>query len=100
MASDRQLRSGHASGEERPILGGIMRRTTALFIAVALVLTACQSATEKLTERALEQAISASDIDFDVDTGEIKIETDDESISIGGGELPGGSRLPFRTVTR
>ncbi|MDK1010638.1 MAG: hypothetical protein QGM46_04985 [Actinomycetota bacterium] len=56
-----------------------MRRTTALFIAVALVLTACQSATEKLTERALEQATGASDIDFDVDTGEIKIETDDES---------------------
>jgi hypothetical protein len=60
-------------------------------MAGALVLAACQSASETLTEKALEQIEGVEGVDFDVDSGKISVETDDgEKIVIGGGEVPDG----------
>ena len=72
-----------------------MKRTAIIFIAAALVLTACQSASEKLTEQILEEAVGGGDVDINTDTGEIKIVTDEGSISIGGGDLPDDLAVPL-----
>ncbi len=72
-----------------------MKRTAIIFFALALVLTACQSASEKLTEQIIEQSEGVSDVDIDTDTGEIRIETDDGLLSIGGGDLPDDFAVPL-----
>lgn len=74
-----------------------MKRTAIFFFAAALVLTACQSASEKLAEQIIEQSAGVSDVDIDIDTdtGEINIVTDEGSISIGGGELPDDLAVPL-----
>jgi len=71
-----------------------MRRIAVGFVALALVLTACQSAAEVLTEQVTEQAIGGGDVKIDSDSGEVSVETDDGSITIGGGELPDGFPIP------
>ena len=65
-----------------------MKRIAVVVFAAALVLTACQSASEKLAEQIVEQAEGVSDVDINTDTGEVNIVTDEGSISIGGGEIP------------
>ncbi len=72
-----------------------MKRTATILVAAALVVTACQSASEQLSERLAEQVEGVNDVDIDIDTGQVKIETDDGSISIGGGELPDGFAVPL-----
>jgi hypothetical protein len=76
-----------------------MKRLAIGFVALTLVLTACQSAAENLaeniTEQIAEQADGIGDVDIDLDSGEIKVETDDGSITIGGGEVPDGFPIPF-----
>ncbi len=68
-----------------------MKRTATILVAAALVVTACQSASEQLAE----QVEGVTDVDIDLDTGQIKIETDDGSMTIGGGELPDGFAVPL-----
>ena len=69
------------------------------FVALALVLTACQSAAENIaeniTEQIAEQAEGVGDVDIDLESGEIKVETDDGSMIIGGGEVPDGFAIPL-----
>jgi len=72
-----------------------MKRTAAIFVVATLVLTACQSASEELSEQLAEQVAGVSDVEIDTDTGLVKIETDEGSISIGGGELPDGFGVPL-----
>lgn len=72
-----------------------MKRIAIGFVALTLVLTACQSAAEVLTEQIAEQAIGDGDVKIDTDSGEISVETDDGSITIGGGELPDGFDVPL-----
>ena len=71
-----------------------MKRTAIGLVALALVLTACQSAAEVLAEQAAEQALGG-DVKIDTDSGEVSVETEDGSITIGGGELPDGFSVPF-----
>jgi hypothetical protein len=75
--------------------GAIMKRMAIGFVALTLLLTACQSAAENITERIVEQADGVGDVDIDLDSGEIKVETDDGEITIGGGEVPDGFAIPF-----
>jgi len=72
-----------------------MKRIAAVVLTAALVLTACQSASEKLSEQIIEQAEGVDDVDINTDTGEVNIETDEGSISIGGGEIPEDLAVPL-----
>ncbi|MGI9586398.1 MAG: hypothetical protein ACR2N7_12490 [Acidimicrobiia bacterium] len=71
-----------------------MRRILVVLVAMTLVLAACQSADEQLSEQLAEQLDGVDDVDINTDTGEVSIETDDGSISIGGGEIPAGFPIP------
>jgi hypothetical protein len=72
-----------------------MKRLAIGLVAGALVLTACQSASETLTERALEQIDGVDGVDIDVDSGEVSLETEDGKVTIGGGEVPDGFDIPL-----
>jgi hypothetical protein len=71
-----------------------MKRFSVFFIALTLVLAACQSAGEQLSEQLIEQVEGVDDFNVNTDTGEVNIETDEGSISIGGGEIPDGFPIP------
>ncbi len=72
-----------------------MKRIAVGFVALALVLTACQSAAEVLSEQVIEQAAGVDDVKIDTDSGEVSVETEDGSIVIGGGEIPDGFGVPL-----
>ena len=76
-----------------------MKRMAMGFVALSLLLTACQSAAENLaeniTEQIAEQAEGVEDVDLAFDSGEIKVETDEGAITIGGGEVPDDFAIPF-----
>lgn len=72
-----------------------MKRIALGFVAGALALTACQSAGEVLTEQIAEQVEGVDNVEIDTDTGEVKIETEDGDVTIGGGEVPDGFELPL-----
>lgn len=68
-----------------------------MIVLVALLVAACGSAIEGLTEEAIERGLEASgedvgdvDINIDEDSGEFSVESDDGSFSFGGGEVPEG----------
>lgn len=61
--------------------------------ALALGAAACDSVAENLTERVVEEAAEQAagegvDIDIDEDGGNLRIESSEGSLDIGGGELP------------
>lgn len=72
-----------------------MKRIAIGFVALALVLTACQSAAEVISEQVIEEAVGGGDVKIDTDSGEVSVETDDGSVTIGGGEVPDGFPIPF-----
>jgi hypothetical protein len=74
---------------------GYMKRFIPVALAFALILTACQSASETIAEQLTEQVDGVDNVEFDSDTGEVKIETDEGSITVGGGELPDGFPIPL-----
>jgi len=71
-----------------------MGRIALIVSALALVLAACQSASEVLTEQLLEQTEGVQNVELNPETGEFKIETDEGSISVGSGEIPDGFPIP------
>ena len=72
-----------------------VKRLVLLLLAGVLVLAACQSAADNLTEKIVEQSAGVEDVSIDKDTGELSIETDEGSIKIGGGEIPDGFPVPL-----
>ena len=72
-----------------------MKRLVLVVSVLALAVSACQAASEQLTEQILEQQDGVNNVDFDADSGQVSVETDDGSISIGGGEVPSGFGVPF-----
>jgi hypothetical protein len=72
-----------------------MKRLAVGLMAGALVLTACASASETLTEKALEQIDGVDGVDIDVNSGEVSLETDEGKITIGGGEIPDDFGIPL-----
>ena len=72
-----------------------MKRLAIGLMAGALLLTACQAASETLTEKALEQIDGVDGVDIDVDSGEVSLETEDGKITIGGGEVPDDFGIPL-----
>ena len=65
-------------------------RTRALLgalIALSLTVTAC-SPGEELTEQILEGQDGVDDVEIDEDTGEVTVESEDGSFTVGGGEIP------------
>jgi hypothetical protein len=71
-----------------------MKRLAIGLVAGTLALTACQSASEVLTEQILEQVDGVDNVEIDTDTGQVNIETDEGSVSIGGGDIPDGFPVP------
>lgn len=78
-----------------------MRKTPTIWIALlVLVVAACgggESLAENLTERAIENAGGGNvDVEFDEDGEdfEVNVETDEGSITIGGGEIPDALEVP------
>lgn len=71
-----------------------MRRMLIVLAALAVVAAGCGAAVEELTEEAIERGLEASgengnvEFDIDEDGGEVRVETDDGTMSIGGGEVP------------
>lgn len=64
-----------------------MKRVVWLLIALlALALTACSSG--DIAEQIVEGQEGVEDIEIDEDSGEVSIESDDGSMTIGGGEVP------------
>ena len=72
-----------------------MKRIALGFVALALLLTACQSAAEVITEQVIEEAVGGGDVKIDTESGEVSVETDDGAITVGGGEVPGGFPIPL-----
>ena len=73
-----------------------MRRLAVLVAIVALLAAACQAASEQLTEQIIEQSAGGdADVDLDLDTGRVSVQTEDGSITVGGGEVPAGFPVPF-----
>lgn len=72
-----------------------MKKLVLVIAAVALLISACQSASEQLTEQILEQQDGVDNVEFDADSGQVSVETEDGSITIGGGEVPAGFPVPF-----
>ncbi len=72
-----------------------VKRLVPVFIAAVLVLAACQSAAENLTEKIVEQSAGVDNVDINTDTGELSIETDEGSFKIGGTEIPDGFPVPL-----
>ena len=73
-----------------------MRRVAVLVSVFALVVAGCASATEGITEQIIEQSSGGeADVDLDLDSGQVSVETEDGSISIGGGDIPDGFPVPF-----
>jgi hypothetical protein len=72
-----------------------MRRFVTLIAVLAFVAVGCQAATEGLTEQVLEQQEGVEDVNINTDTGEISVETEDGSFSLGGGEIPDGFPVPL-----
>lgn len=64
-------------------------KITAIAVVGALLLTACGSAVEEITENAIENDLG-EDVELDLDDGQVNIESDEGSLSIGGGEVPEG----------
>ncbi|MGD9794929.1 MAG: hypothetical protein AB7V43_15765 [Acidimicrobiia bacterium] len=63
------------------------RRALALTLTAAATLTACGGGSEKLSEKAIEQAIKengGSNVDVDVNNGEVKIKTEDGEMTVSG----------------
>lgn len=71
-----------------------MKKTLVVIVAGVLLLSACQSASEELAEQIAEQADGVSDVDINTDTGEVKVETEDGSITVGGGDIPDDFPIP------
>jgi hypothetical protein len=75
-----------------------MKRIALGFVALALILTACQSVSENIaesiTEKALEGVEGVDGVNIDTDSGQVSIETEDGAITIGGGEMPDGFAIP------
>lgn len=72
-----------------------MKRIVLILFGGALVLGACQSASEVLVEQIAEQVEGVDNVEIDTETGQINIETEEGSISIGAGEIPDGFPVPF-----
>jgi len=73
-----------------------MKRIAMFLAVVALVATACGAATEGLTEQLIEQSGGDdADVDVDLGSGRVSVETEDGSFTVGGGEIPDGFPVPF-----
>lgn len=73
-----------------------MKRIAIIIAVIAVVAAACGAATEQLTEQIIEQSGGGdADVDLDLDSGQVSVETEDGSITIGGGEIPDGFPVPF-----
>lgn len=71
-----------------------MRRLLVVAAMLAVVAGGCASAAEELTEQIAENAAGVDNLEVDTESGEVSFDTDDGSVSIGGGDLPEG--LPFQ----
>ncbi|KAA3635631.1 MAG: hypothetical protein DWP92_10670 [Armatimonadetes bacterium] len=66
-----------------------------LLAALAVVVAGCSSPSDTMAENLAESIDGVKDVDINSDTGEIKFETDDGSINIGGGEVPSDLFVPL-----
>jgi len=71
-----------------------MKRIGLIVFAFALVLSACQSASETISEQLAEQIDGVNNVEIDSDSGTVKIETDEQTLSFGGGEIPADFPIP------
>ncbi len=83
-----------------------MKRTFIVILAVALVVVAsgCGNVAEKASEKAAEKIVEKSleqqsggdvDVDLSDEGGSVKIQSEEGTINIGGGEVPEGIGVPF-----
>jgi hypothetical protein len=72
-----------------------MKGIAVVMVALALAAAACQSASDQIAEQIIEQQEGVENVDIDTETGEVSIETDEGSFSIGGDEIPAGFPIPF-----
>ena len=63
--------------------------------AVAVLAAACSSAGDEVSEQIVESISGVDDLEIDEESGEISFETDEGSVSIGGGEVPADFPFPF-----
>ena len=78
--------------------GVMMKRMAIGMAALTFVLTACQSAAENIAENLVEQIAEqgegVGDVDINLESGEINLETEEGAITIGGGDMPDGFPIP------
>lgn len=73
-----------------------MKRFAIVIALLAVIATACGAANEELAEQIIERSGGGeADVDLDLDTGQVSVETDEGSFSVGGGEIPDGFPVPF-----
>jgi hypothetical protein len=75
-----------------------MKRVAIVVAVLALVLAACQSISENIAENITEKALEGVDgvdgVNIDTDSGQVSIETEEGSVTIGGGQMPDGFAIP------
>jgi hypothetical protein len=72
-----------------------MKRFVPVVLGLTLILAACQSASETIAEQLAEQVEGVDNVEIDTDSGQVKIETDEGAVTIGGGELPDDFPIPL-----
>lgn len=73
-----------------------MKRFALVIAMLAIVASACAAANEELAEQIIERSGGGeADVDLDLDTGQVSVETEEGSFSVGGGEIPDGFPVPF-----
>jgi hypothetical protein len=74
-----------------------MRTIAILLLAVAVAACGGESVSENLAEQAIERA-GGGDVDIDIDEGDdgfqASVETEDGSMTVGGGEIPEALEIP------
>ncbi len=65
-----------------------MRHVVVLLAMLAVVVAGCSSPSDTIAENIAGNIDGVNDVDINSNTGEIKVETDEGSISIGGGNVP------------
>ena len=67
----------------------------AVIAIMAMIVAGCSSASDELSEQIVESVSGVDDLEIDEESGEVSFETDEGSVSIGGGEIPADFPFPF-----
>ncbi|MEZ5174673.1 MAG: hypothetical protein R2823_00490 [Acidimicrobiia bacterium] len=72
-----------------------MKRASYLVVVLAIIGFGCSSANDTIAEQIAENVDGVNNVDIDSDSGQISVETDEGSVTIGGGSVPDDLFVPL-----